>query len=69
MTKVIIIAFLLVIIYNLGAGLYYMMTDKGSSNRTVKSLTIRIGLSFLLFILLAIGLATGFIEPSSSRPY
>ena len=34
-----IVAFLILILYNLGAGLYYMITDKGQSNRTVRSLT------------------------------
>ena len=32
------IAFLAVIVYNLGAGLYYMMVDKGGSDRMVKAL-------------------------------
>ena len=63
MTTLIIIAFLVVILYNLGAGLYYMMTDKGQTNRTVKALTWRIGLSVLLIVLVMIGIATGIIQP------
>ena len=43
MQKLLIIAFLILILWNLGAGLYYMMVDKGKTNRTVKSLTWRIG--------------------------
>src|SRR5690606_9272479 len=39
-----IIAFLLVIVWNLGAGLYYMLVDKGQTKRTVNALTRRIGL-------------------------
>ena len=35
MQKLLIIAFLIVILWNLGAGLYYMMVDKGTTNRTV----------------------------------
>ena len=42
---------MIVIVYNLGAGLYYMMTDKGQTDRTVKALTWRIGLSVLLILL------------------
>ncbi|MBW8366234.1 MAG: twin transmembrane helix small protein, partial [Arenimonas sp.] len=42
--KLLIIAFLILILWNLGAGLYYMMVDKGKTDRTVKSLTWRIGL-------------------------
>ena len=61
--KILIIAFLLAIVWNLGAGLYYMMTDKGGSDRTVKALTRRIGLSVLLIALVAAGIASGVIEP------
>ncbi len=62
MQKILIIAFLLVIVWNLGAGLYYMMVDKGRSNRMVNSLGWRIGLSVALILLVAAGLATGLIK-------
>ncbi|MEO7199313.1 MAG: twin transmembrane helix small protein [Dokdonella sp.] len=61
--KVVIVLFLIAILYNLGAGLYYMMTDKGRSDRTVKALTRRIGLSVLLIVLVVIGILTGVIQP------
>jgi succinate dehydrogenase/fumarate reductase cytochrome b subunit len=57
------IAFLAVIVYNLGAGLYYMMVDKGGSDRMVKALTRRIALSVALILLVLIGIATGVVEP------
>lgn len=60
--KLLIIAFLVVIVWNLGAGLYYMMIDKGTTNRTVKSLTWRISLSIVLILLVALGLFTGVIK-------
>jgi len=63
MTTLIVVAFLVVIVYNLGAGLYYMMTDKGQTDRTVKALTRRIGLSVLLILLIIAGIATGVIQP------
>jgi succinate dehydrogenase/fumarate reductase cytochrome b subunit len=62
-TKLIIILFLIVIVYNLGAGLYYMMTDKGKTDRTVKALTWRIGLSVFLILLIIVGIFTGVIQP------
>ena len=34
-----IIAFLILIVWNLGAGLYYMLVDKSESKRTVNALT------------------------------
>jgi succinate dehydrogenase/fumarate reductase cytochrome b subunit len=61
--KLIIVAFLVVILYNLGAGLYYMMVDKGTTNRTVKALTRRIALSFGLIILVMFAIWMGWITP------
>ena len=58
----VIIAFLVVILWNLGAGLYYLMVDKGTTNRTVKSLSWRIGLSVALILLVSAGLFTGVIK-------
>ena len=55
--------FLAVIVYNLGAGLYFMMTDKGGSGRMVKALTRRIALSIALILLVLVGIATGFVQP------
>lgn len=62
-SKILIVVFLIAIVWNLGAGLYYMMTDKGGSDRTVKALTRRIALSVLLIILIVIGMVTGVIQP------
>ena len=51
MTTLVILAFLGIILYNLGAGLYYLLVDKGTSNRTVNALTRRIGFSVGLILL------------------
>ncbi|MCQ4167535.1 twin transmembrane helix small protein [Tahibacter harae] len=61
--KLIIVAFLIVILYNLGAGLYYMMVDKGTTNRTVKALTRRIALSVGLIVLVMFAIWMGWITP------
>ena len=61
--KLVIILFLIVIVYNLGAGLYYMMVDKGENDRMVRSLTWRIGLSIALIAIIGIGIWTGWIQP------
>lgn len=58
-----IIAFLLVIVWNLGAGLYYMLVDKGQTRRTVNALTRRIGLSVLLIALVILAIWMGWITP------
>lgn len=61
--KLVIAAFLVLILYNLGAGLYYMLVDKGTTSRTVRSLTWRVGLSVALIGLVILGIATGAIRP------
>ena len=58
-----IVAFLIVILWNLGAGLYYMMVDKGTTNRTVNALTRRIALSVALILLVALAIYMGWITP------
>ena len=63
LSTVLILIFFAAIVYNLGAGLYFMMTDKGQTDRTVKALTRRIGLSVLLILLVIAGILTGFIKP------
>jgi hypothetical protein len=66
--KIIIILFLFIIIGSLFSGLFYLVKDKGTSERTVRALTIRISLSVLLFVLLMIGYATGVLQPHGVTP-
>jgi succinate dehydrogenase/fumarate reductase cytochrome b subunit len=68
MQKLLIIAFLIVILWNLGAGLYYMMVDKGTTDRTVRSLTWRIGISVVLILIICAGIYTGWIKPHDVVP-
>lgn len=63
LTKAIIIAVMIIILVILGSGLYYLISDKGNSNRTVKALSWRIGLSLTLFLFLLIAFSMGWIEP------
>lgn len=63
LSTVLILIFFAAIIYNLGAGLFFMMTDKGDSDRTLKALTRRIALSVLLILLVILGIWTGLIRP------
>ena len=67
-TKVIIVLFLFAIIGSLFSGLFFLMKDKGTSERTVRALTVRVSLSVLLFILLMIGFATGVLQPQGIYP-
>jgi len=40
---------------SLGSALWFLIRDKGNSDRTVKALTVRISLSIALFLLLMAG--------------
>ncbi|MGC4010507.1 MAG: twin transmembrane helix small protein [Pseudomonas sp.] len=59
----VIVAFLILILWNLGAGLYYLLVDKGRTQRTVRALTWRIGLSVALIVLVILGIWSGWIKP------
>ena len=59
--KLIIVIFLILIITSLFKALFSLGKNKGTGNKTAKALTIRIGLSFLLFILLLLGFQFGII--------
>ena len=61
--KILIVVLLLVVVISLGSALYHLVNNKGNSDKLVKSLSWRIGLSVGIFILLLIGLATGLIQP------
>ena len=62
-TKMLIIFVLLVIFAALGSGLFFLVRDKGHSNRTVKALSWRIALSLTLFIFLCLGFKFHWIQP------
>jgi hypothetical protein len=63
MKTVLVVGLLALIVYQLGAGLYFMITDKGTTDRTVRALTRRIVLSIVLIGGVGLGIATGVIEP------
>ena len=57
----VVITFLL-IVASLASALFYLMRDKGGTNRTVNALTVRIGLSVALFLLLLFANWMGWIQ-------
>ena len=58
-----IVGVLILILWNLGAGLYYMLVDKGQTKRTVNSLTRRVALSMGLILFVALAIYMGWITP------
>jgi Protein of unknown function (DUF2909) len=61
MFNALILVVMLGILVSLGAGLFFLVRDRGRSERTVISLTIRVALSVLLLVLLAWGFAHRFV--------
>ncbi len=59
--KIVVLLFIFLILASLGSALYFMVRDKGTSNRTAKALTWRVAFSILLFALLMLGFYFGFI--------
>ncbi len=53
--KIVVVVVLFVIIGSLFSALYFLAKDKDGGVRTVKALTVRIGLSIILFIFLLLG--------------
>jgi len=67
--KIALVMVLLVVLFNLGQALYFMIVDRGSSKRTVWALTRRIGLSIVLILLVALGIAMGWLHPHGVSSY
>ena len=59
--KIAVILFLVFIVASLGSALYFLVKDRGQSDRVVKALTVRVVLSVVLFALLMLGFYLGLI--------
>ena len=63
--KILIIITLFAIIISLGSALFHLSRGKGDPKKMVRALTIRVGLSVALFILLMLAWYNGLITPHS----
>ena len=61
MLNLLIVAVMLGIFVSLGSGLYYLVQDRGKTERTVISLSIRVALAVLLLVLLALGFMSRYV--------
>ena len=61
MLRVVVVLLLLAIVGSLFSGLVFLYRDRGAGQRTARALTLRIGLSITLFILLLTGFRFGLI--------
>ena len=59
---------LLGIIISLGSALRYLVSDDGKTDRVVRALTWRIGMSVGLFVLLMVAWYFGLIQPHGIVP-
>ena len=65
--KILVAIAFIMIIGSLGSALFFLMRDKGKSNRTVHALALRVGLSITLFLLMLGAHYMGWIEPTGIR--
>ena len=59
--RIFVYLFVFLILASLASALYFLVKDKGQSDRTIKALTIRITLSVILFAMLMLGFYFGII--------
>ncbi|MFN3750025.1 MAG: twin transmembrane helix small protein [Thiobacillus sp.] len=65
--RILALIFILFILFSLGSALYYLIKDKGTTERTVRMLTVRVALSIALFVMLMGGYYFGYIPASGLR--
>jgi hypothetical protein len=65
--RLVIILMLLAIVASLGTALYHLSTGGGDSRKMLGSLTLRVGLSVGLFLLLMLAWRFGLIRPHGMR--
>ena len=63
LAKVLVIVIFFGILLSLGSALFFVVKDKGSTDRAVRALSFRIGISVGLFALLFVLWMAGIIEP------
>lgn len=68
MMKILVAIAFILILASLASALFFLMKDKSKSHRTVNALTVRVGLSITLFIVILICYKLGLIEPTG-LPY
>ena len=61
--KILIIVTLFAIVGSLGSALFHLSRGKGDSKKMARALTVRVGLSVILFILLMLAWYNGLISP------
>ena len=63
LSRLLIIAVLVAIVFSLGSAMFQLSSGKGDSGKMLKALTWRIGLSVGLFLVLLVAWRMGLIRP------
>ena len=66
--KIIILVLFAAILLSLVAGWFTLVKDGNDSQRTVKLLTVRVTLSILLFVFVALSFYMGWLQPHGIVP-
>ena len=68
LAKILVIAIFIGVLASLGSGLFFLVKDKGRSERAVRALTMRVAISIGLLCLLVLLWWLGLIQPHGIRP-
>ena len=63
LTRLLVIGLLIAIVASLGNALFHLATGKGDSRKMLRALTLRVGLSVALFVMLMLAWRMGLISP------
>ena len=66
--KFLIVFILIAILVSLGAGFFFLLFDRGQSKHMVNSLTVRVGLSVALFVMLFVAWYFDVLQPHPLTP-
>jgi NADH:ubiquinone oxidoreductase subunit 6 (subunit J) len=66
--KILLVIVFVGIVASLASGLYFLVNDRGDSRRTLRALTMRIGLSVGLFLFVMLLVALDVIQPHGVMP-
>ncbi|RBP29709.1 DUF2909 family protein [Marinobacter pelagius] len=59
MLKAVIVVLMLAVVASLFSGLFFLIRDRGKTNRVVNSLAVRVALSILLLVVILVALWQG----------
>ena len=62
--KILVLVVLFAIVFSLGSALFHLARGTGDSKKMVRALSVRVGLSLALFILLMAAWYAGIIQPT-----